>query len=89
MNLAEVRETENLQECHLSCPPPTSTNMLDSSTIRLIVLCFDAKRHRDFQGDTYNDVTSCSISRRLRPLMEGLQGENNPLYQMSLLQTSL
>lgn len=60
-----------------------------NSTIRLSVLPLDAKRHRDLQSNTSNDVTSCSISRRLHPLMEWLQGENNPLYQMSLLQTGL
>lgn len=83
MNLDELSETWNLRECHLSA------NVLESSTIRVLVLCVDAQRHRDLQSDTYNDVTSCSISRRLRLLMEGLQGENNPLYQMSLIQTGL
>lgn len=73
----------NLQECHLSA------NKLESPTIRLLVLCVNAQRHRDFQSHTYNDVSPCSISRRLRPLMEGLQGESNPLYQMSLLQTGI
>lgn len=60
-----------------------------NSTIRLIVLPLDAERHGDLQSNTSNDVTSCSISRRLHPLMEWLQGEKNPLYQMSLLQTGL
>lgn len=61
----------------LSCTLANNANMLGKSTIRLIVLCLNAKRHGVLQSDTYDDVSSCSISRRLPPLMEWLQGENS------------